>query len=356
MRCGDRREVVETGLVGGYGVLARQHRLHHRLGAALVPVQSSQHPVVHGGKHLLLVLELHLCLCGVDVHVHGVGPHGEVEHTARELAHHLLVAVGLLQGRHHHPAFDVPSVDEKVLIAAAAPATGGQGDKAGDLHVLPGPLHRQKAQGQIPAQHGVNGTFQLSVSGGEQLLLAVPDELHRQLRVGQGQPLHHSEHRRTLGGVFLHEFQPGGGVKKQVPHQHGGTLGASRLLLFHQLSPFQRQGGAQPLALVGEQFHPGHRRNGGQSLTPEAQGADGLQVVLRGDLGGGMAEKGGLALVGGDAAAVVGDADEGHAPVGDLHSDGVGPGVNGVFHQLFHHRGGPLHHLTGGNEVGHMGV
>ena len=347
---------MKAGLIGGHCVLPGQHRLHHRLGAGLVGVERCQHPVIHGGKHLLLILKLDFGLCGVDVHIHAVGPQGEVEDAAGKLAHHLLVAVGLLQGCHHHPAFDVPPVDEKVLIAAAAPATGGQGDKAGNLHVFPGTFDGHKAQGQIPAQHGVNGAFQLSISGGEQLLLPVPDELHGQLRVGQGQALHHGEHRRTFRGILLHKFQPGRGVIEQIPHQHGGTLGASRLLLLHQLSPFQGQGGAQTLALVGEQFHPGHRRNGGQSFPSEAQGADGLQVVLRGDFGGGVAEKGGLTLVGGDAAAVVGDPDEGHAPVGNLHGDGIGSGVDGVFHQLFHHRGRPFHHLTGGDEVGHMGV
>ena len=39
----------------------------------------------------------------------------------------------------------------------------------------------------------------------------------------------------------------------------------------------------------------------------------------------------------------------------DLHHDGGGPGVDGVFHQLLYNGGGPLHHLTGGDQIGNMG-
>ena len=69
-----------------------------------------------------------------------------------------------------------------------------------------------------------------------------------------------------------------------------------------------------------------------------------------------MAEKGGLQLVGGDAAPVVRYPEEGHAPVGDLHRDGRGPGVHRIFDQLFGGAGGPLHHLAGGDQIGHVGI
>ena len=86
------------------------------------------------------------------------------------------------------------------------------------------------------------------------------------------------------------------------------------------------------------------RRDGGQGLPPEPQGADGLQIVLGADFTGGVAQKCGLRLPGSDAAAVVGDPNERHAAVLNLHRHGGGPRVNGVLHQLFHHRGRPLHH------------
>ena len=323
----------------------------------MIPLQGGLDGVVHRVKDLLVAAELDLLLGGVDVHVHGVEFGLQVEHAAGELAHHLLVGVGLLQGGHHGAALDVAAVDEEVLIPSRAPAAGGQGDKAGDRHVLAGALHRLVPQGHVPAQHGVEGGLELPVAGGEQLLLPVPEELDAHLRVGQGHPLHHGEAGRPLGGVLLHEFQPGGGVVEQIPHHQGGAPGAAGLLPAHHRAPLQGQGGAQLLLRrAGEQLHPGHGGDGRQGLPPEAQGADGLQVVLGAQLAGGVAEEGGGGLVIGDAAAVVGDPDQAHAAVLDLHRQGVRPGVDGVLHELLHHRRGALHHLAGGDQIRHMGV
>jgi hypothetical protein len=69
-----------------------------------------------------------------------------------------------------------------------------------------------------------------------------------------------------------------------------------------------------------------------------------------------VAEKGGGQLRPGDAAAVVGDTDESHTPPANLHRHGGGAGVDGVLHQLLYYAGGTLHHLAGGDEVGHMGL
>ena len=93
-----------------------------------------------------------------------------------------------------------------------------------------------------------------------------------------------------------------------------------------------------------------------RASPPEAQGADGLQIVLGAQFAGGVAEKGGLRLGGGDAAAVVGNPDEAHAAVLDLHGQGVRPGVDSVLHELLDHRRGPLHHLAGGDQIGHVGI
>ena len=48
--------------------------------------------------------------------------------------------------------------------------------------------------------------------------------------------------------------------------------------------------------------------------------------------------------------------EEGHPAVADLHRHSGSPGVDGVLHQLLGHAGRPLHHLAGGDQVGHMGV
>ena len=115
--------------------------------------------------------------------------------------------------------------------------------------------------------------------------------------------------------------------------------------------------GAQVRAgAAGEDVHPADGGDGRQGLSPEAQGADLAQILLAAELAGGMAQKGGGQLLRRDAAAVVRHPDKAHAAPLDLHHHGGGPGVDGVFHQLFHHAGRPFHHFAGGDEVRHMGI
>ena len=68
-----------------------------------------------------------------------------------------------------------------------------------------------------------------------------------------------------------------------------------------------------------------------------------------------MAQKRRGQLLRRNAAAVVRHADEAHAAVANFHGNGGGAGIQCVFHQLLHHAGRTLHHLTGCNEIRHMG-
>ena len=68
-----------------------------------------------------------------------------------------------------------------------------------------------------------------------------------------------------------------------------------------------------------------------------------------------MAQKGGAGVLGGHAAAVVRHPQKGHASVPDLDGHLGGSRVHGVFQQLLDGAGRPLHHLTGGDQVGNMG-
>ena len=350
------RHGLEGGLAGRHRVVGLGP-LQHRRRAGVVPLQGGQDGVVHRPEHRALIAELHLGLGRVDVHVHRAALQLQVEDAGGKLAHHLLVFVRLLQGGHHQPGLHLPAVDEEELPVPAGPAAGGLGHIAGDRHILPGAADLGEAQGQLPAQNGVHRRLELPVPGGEQLLLPVPEELHAHLRVGQGHPLDHGKDGGPLGRVLLHKFQPGRGVVEQVPHHHGGAQGTARLLHRSGHAPLQGEGGPQRAVLgAGHHLHPGDGGDGRQGLPPKAQGADGLQVVLGAQLAGGVAEKGGLQLGSRNAAAVVGHPQKCHPPVGDLHRHGGGPRVNGVLHELLGHGGGPLHHLAGGDQIGHMGV
>ncbi|CDC72803.1 putative uncharacterized protein [Oscillibacter sp. CAG:155] len=174
--------------------------------------------------------------------------------------------------------------------------------------------------------------------------------------MGQGQMLHKACHGGGLRAVLAHELQPGRRVVKEVPHQHGGPLRRTGALHRTGHAPLQVQRGAYlGLVLPGQNIRAADGGNGGQGLSPEAQGPDLPQVRRRAQLGGGVAEEGGGQLLGGDAAAVVRHADQPHAASLDLHHHRSGTSVDGVFHQLLDHAGGALHHLAGGNQIRHMG-
>ncbi len=65
-----------------------------------------------------------------------------------------------------------------------------------------------------------------------------------------------------------------------------------------------------------------------------------------------MAQEGGLRILGGHAAAVVRDAQEGHAAVLQLDGDIVRARVDRVLDQLLGGAGGTLHDLAGCDQVG----
>ena len=81
---------------GGNGLLPQLHP-----GVGAVGLQGGENGVVHGGKNLALIAELHLSLGWVDIHIHRVELCLQVEDTAGETPYHSLIFVGLLQGGHH---------------------------------------------------------------------------------------------------------------------------------------------------------------------------------------------------------------------------------------------------------------
>ena len=171
----------------------------------------------------------------------------------------------------------------------------------------------------------------------------------------QRQMLHQPRHGGGLGTVLLHEFQPGRGVVKEIRHPDGGALRGALLPDRLHVSALAMDGGTYGiLRPSGQHIHPADSGNGRQGFAPEAQRPDFGQILRCPELAGGVAQKGGGQLLRRNAAAVVRHPDQAHAAPLDLHHDGGGSGVDGVFHQLLYNGGGALHHLAGGDQVGYM--
>ena len=141
-------------------------------------------------------------------------------------------------------------------------------------------------------------------------------------------------------------------MREEVAHGDARAGGAPGLP--HLQQPAARDGQLGARLLVGRpggEGEAGYGGDGRQRLPPEAEGVDVLDVVHIPDLAGGVPLDAEQGVVARHAAAVVGH-DHRLAPARHhLDVDLRGAGIQGVFDQLLQHRGGPLHHLAGGDLV-----
>ena len=319
-------------------------------------VQRRQHPVVDTVKYFPLVEEFHLGLGRVDVDIHRRHRQLDTQHAGRKPPHHDLVAVSLFQRGRHHSGLDIAPVDKKDLAASVAPGGCGAGAVARKAHLFPLAVHGNHVQRRLSAQHRIDGGQKRPVSRGMQQFFPVPEKPHRHLRMRHRLLLHGGKGGGGLCGIGFHKLHTGGRVVKQAANNHGCAHGAAHRLPLQNLSRLQMEAHARVrLCRAGHDVNFGYRCRGRQRFAPEAQRVNGLQIFLAADLAGGMAQKGRLGVLRLHAAAVVGNADKGHAAVLYLHRHVFRTGVNGVLHQLLDNGGRPLHHLAGGDQIGHMG-
>jgi hypothetical protein len=98
----------------------------------------------------------------------------------------------------------------------------------------------------------------------------------------------------------------------------------------------------------------GEARDGshaGQPFTAKTQRAHLFQVVQRGNLAGGVAVQRQRQVIRRNAAAVIGDADQLDAALGQVDGDLAGTGIQAVFQHFLQGRGGAFHHLASGDLV-----
>ena len=114
-------------------------------------------------------------------------------------------------------------------------------------------------------------------------------------------------------------------------------------------------GAAQGISGLGQKIDAADGGDGGQRFAAEAHSADGIQVLFCPQLGGGVAQKGYLCVLGRHTTAVVGDAQEGHTAVSRLYRDLGSAGIHGIFNQLFYHGGRSFDYFACGDQVGNMG-
>ena len=125
---------------------------------------------------------------------------------------------------------------------------------------------------------------------------------------------HNIRHKGTLAGILFEELHPGRGVVEQILHPdgsaHAACTGLQRIILA-ALDAVDR--GALVVLSTGQYFYPRHAGNGSQRLSTEAQGVDMIQIILRLDLTGGVADECRRDILCFNARTVVADLDQLHA-------------------------------------------
>ena len=303
-----------------------------------------------GLRHGAFILKANLQLIGMNVHVHVLIGHFQKQGAHGELADHDPALAAIFQRPAQYAAAEKTPIDEKALLLAVSPGKLPHADESADGHAALVPADGDHLTESVLAIQAEQGGVQLTVAHTVVDGFALTDEAERDLRVGQDQPEHIVRHQPGLDGGLFQELPADGGIIEQIlhheggAHRRGGLTDVGKLAALHLTAHAELRVGG-----LGGAGHFRHRRHGGQRLAAEAQRVDAVQLRFRLQLAGGVTFEGQPNLPGGNALAVVRNAQVLDTASPQLHRDVGRPRVDGVFHQFLHHGSGAFHHLACGD-------
>ena len=342
-------------LRGGLGIfLCHMAQIKAALSAA-GGSQGRAHRAVDRIEHIAFPRKTDLSLGGVYVDIHQVGGHINAQDGTRVFALHQGSLISVFQRSHHGTVFDIAAIDIKMLRTAGCPAGTRRGDKAGYFIHTAIAIQRQQVAGKFPPQHRIGSAAQLAVTGGHELLLAVPQKSECNFRVGQRFVQNDICNKRSLADVLFQELHAGRCVVEQIVHRYGGAartgtgLHALGLAALNAVAAgvFVRFG-------AGQHLYPGHAGDGSKRFAAEAKGVDVAQILGTGNFAGCVAHKSFINILCLNAAAVIRNLQLLDAAAHDGERNLRCTGVNGVFQQLLCNRSRPLHHLACGDQFSGM--
>ncbi len=170
---------------------------------AVFPLQSAFHPMVYSVKHGAFIDKPHFQLGGMNVHIHCLKRHFQMQHTGGEFSHHDTALKRFFQRSHGSTAFYTPAVDKKLLHAPVGAAVARPAHKAPHPHMIVFIVHRHQAIGKITPIHRINRRLQFSVAGGVKLFLSLPDKPHGDFGMRKGDFIQHTGYGVGFGHVFF---------------------------------------------------------------------------------------------------------------------------------------------------------
>jgi len=254
------------------------------------------------------------------------------------------VGPGLARGVGQQLVADEAAIDEEVLLVASGARIRRQRGEPRQAQRTGAGVERARMRKEVVADDFPCPT--LKVGAGETALRgSVVAQREGDIGTGKRHAPQHLVAVGEFGGLGLEELAPRRGVEIQVgdlDHRAGGQRGGFDVGGIAAQAP-----GVGLRGMLAGNRDPGDRGDRGQRLAAEAVAGDALEVVEAADLARRMTRQRQRQVVGADAAAVVGDADQAHATFFELHVDARGAGIEAVFQQFLEHRGGAFDHLAG---------
>ena len=234
----------------------------------------------------------------MDVDVHRVEGHVEIDDAGRELADHDSALARLADRRHRGLADDEAAIDKEVLHIAVGAGVLGTADIARDVHAAEGVIHGDQLAGEIPAVDGVDRREQLAVTRGTQHIFGILDIGERDLGVRQRDLVDHIGYGVALRHIGFEELHAGRDVIEQIADDEGGAVGTARVLKEHLFPALDQIAGAELLlSRLGDQLEVGNGRNARERFTAKAEGRDRVEVILNFYLGGCVTDERGADIV-----------------------------------------------------------
>ena len=229
----------------------------------------------------------------MHIDVHGLKGQGQMQHAQGESSDHDPLFAGFLQGVCQQIAADQAAIQNKGLMGAIAPGQVAYANIALQqhaVHVSADLVQFFQCAQAIYTQHGA---FQLAVSGAEIHVFPIGDVPEGDLGMGQDEAHHQIGNISGLRGRLFEKFAANGGVVEKILDGEAGAFRAGSLFDFAHYAAVVLGGYAIFRSMhAGGAVHLGHRGNGSQCLSAEAQRANAIQVIRLGDLAGGVAGKG----------------------------------------------------------------
>ena len=259
-----------------------------------VPGERLAHRAAHGTVDSARVGEAHLGLARVNVDVDVL--HGKLEenHRCRKPTGLEQRLVGAHQGVGEPIVGDRATVDEPADVVAVGPLVFRRGEPARNYHRAEASLYGQPMRRHLSTEHLMHPLRQDGYGRRrQQRALAVP-EPNVNIRAAQGVVHHRLSGMTQLGRRLLEVLAARRRVEEQIRDPHGGAARPGKLREHRVGAAVHAQAHARPVARSGGELDAGYGSDARQGFTPKPHGVDGVEVLDRLYLAGGVLGKGEL--------------------------------------------------------------